>query len=287
VQNVMRSMGLDEAFKENIDVQAFLVSQAQSTSPSSKSVPMDTSVEEEEPRQTTPPPLRREEDQSSENLVKESGTPARLKRETEELGRNLSEVSLNIPSSQQDSQSASSSQKELSRPVTPHVNDPRLEQERSPTRSKGGKRNKPKKKREPRPDYSEIRVKIADLGNACWTDHQFSSDIQTRQYRAPEVILGAKYDTSADIWSLGCMTFELLTGDYLFDPKGGKKFSKDDDHVAQIIELLGGFPRHLALAGKYSSAVFNRRGEVFSPPFLDSKTKSNMLISESVNHPKK
>ncbi len=33
-------------------------------------------------------------------------------------------------------------------------------------------------------------VKIADLGNACWTSHHFTDEIQTRQYRSPEVLLG-------------------------------------------------------------------------------------------------
>jgi serine/threonine-protein kinase SRPK3 len=50
-----------------------------------------------------------------------------------------------------------------------------------------------------------ITVKIADLGNACWTDHHFTDDIQTRQYRCPEVILGAKWGTSADVWSAACV----------------------------------------------------------------------------------
>jgi serine/threonine protein kinase len=85
------------------------------------------------------------------------------------------------------------------------------------------------------PDYSNIQVKIADLGNACWVDHHFTSDIQTRQYRSPEVILGAKYNSSADIWSLGCMTFELLTGDYLFEPKSGKKYRKDDGRFHNLL----------------------------------------------------
>jgi serine/threonine-protein kinase SRPK3 len=148
----------------------------------------------------------------------------------DELGRNLSEVSLD--------------------PQEKNI----LEESRS--------NHSPSKKKMTPPDYSQIRVKIADLGNACWVDHHFTSDIQTRQYRAPEVILGAKYDTSADIWSLGCMLFELLTGDYLFEPKNGKNYSKDDDHIAQIMELLGGFPRRLALAGKYSTDIFNRKGEL-------------------------
>lgn len=50
-----------------------------------------------------------------------------------------------------------------------------------------------------------IKIKIADLGNACWVNHHFTEDIQTRQYRSPEVILGAKWDAGADIWSLACM----------------------------------------------------------------------------------
>jgi len=108
-----------------------------------------------------------------------------------------------------------------------------------------------------------ITVKIADLGNATWIEHHFTDDIQTRQYRCPEVILGAKWGPSADIWSVACMSFELITGgDYLFDPASGSRYSKDDDHIAQIIELIGDFPKSLAFSGKYSSEFFNRKGEL-------------------------
>lgn len=50
-----------------------------------------------------------------------------------------------------------------------------------------------------------ISVKIADLGNACWVGHHFTNDIQTRQYRSPEVILGCKWGASTDVWSMACM----------------------------------------------------------------------------------
>jgi serine/threonine protein kinase len=83
-----------------------------------------------------------------------------------------------------------------------------------------------------------LQVKIADLGNACWTYHHFTEDIQTRQYRSIEVILGAGYSTSADIWSLACMAFELATGDYFFELSPGDNYSRDEDHIAHIIELL-------------------------------------------------
>ncbi|KAI9695242.1 MAG: serine/threonine protein kinase, CMGC group [Bogoriella megaspora] len=107
-----------------------------------------------------------------------------------------------------------------------------------------------------------ISVKIADLGNACWVGHHFTNDIQTRQYRSPEVILGSKWGASTDVWSMACMVFELITGDYLFDPQSGTKYGKDDDHIAQIIELLGTFPKTLCLSGKWSQEIFNRKGEL-------------------------
>ncbi|XP_058513402.1 SRSF protein kinase 2 isoform X3 [Ochotona princeps] len=108
----------------------------------------------------------------------------------------------------------------------------------------------------------KIRVKIADLGNACWVHKHFTEDIQTRQYRSIEVLIGAGYSTPADIWSTACMAFELATGDYLFEPHSGEDYSRDEDHIAHIIELLGSIPRHFALSGKYSREFFNRRGEL-------------------------
>ncbi|KAH4038591.1 hypothetical protein HBH61_055010 [Parastagonospora nodorum] len=110
--------------------------------------------------------------------------------------------------------------------------------------------------------FETISVKIADLGNACWVGHHFTNDIQTRQYRSPEVILGSKWGASTDVWSMAAMTFELITGDYLFDPQSGTKYGKDDDHIAQIIELLGTFPKQLCMSGKWSQEIFNRKGEL-------------------------
>lgn len=55
-----------------------------------------------------------------------------------------------------------------------------------------------------------ISVKIADLGNACWVNHHFTDDIQTRQYRSPEVILGAKWGASTDVWSMAAMVSPLI-----------------------------------------------------------------------------
>uniref|UniRef100_A0A674MDG5 non-specific serine/threonine protein kinase n=1 Tax=Takifugu rubripes TaxID=31033 RepID=A0A674MDG5_TAKRU len=90
----------------------------------------------------------------------------------------------------------------------------------------------------------------------------FTEDIQTRQYRSLEVLIGAGYSTPADIWSTACMAFELATGDYLFEPHSGEDYSRDEDHIALIIELLGSVPRKLIMAGKYSKDFFTKKGDL-------------------------
>ncbi|XP_043189411.1 SRSF protein kinase 3-like isoform X9 [Amphibalanus amphitrite] len=121
-----------------------------------------------------------------------------------------------------------------------------------------------KEERKPDPvhEVCEMRVKLADLGNACWTHHHFTEDIQTRQYRCLEVLLGAGYGPPADIWSTACMAFELATGDYLFEPHTGQDYSRDEDHIAHIIELAGDIPKHIMFSGKYSRDFFTKKGEL-------------------------
>jgi len=109
---------------------------------------------------------------------------------------------------------------------------------------------------------TDLKVKIADLGNACWVHHHFTEDIQTRQYRSLEVLIGSGYGPPADIWSLACMAFELATGDYLFEPHSGEEYTRDEDHLAHIIELAGPIPRTIALSGKYSKEYFRKTGEL-------------------------
>lgn len=111
-------------------------------------------------------------------------------------------------------------------------------------------------------EVCEMEVKIADLGNACWVHKHFTEDIQTRQYRSLEVILGAPYNVSADIWSTACMAFELATGDYLFEPHSGENYCRDEDHIAHIIELLGPIPRKIILSGSLSHFVFKKNGDL-------------------------
>ena len=106
-------------------------------------------------------------------------------------------------------------------------------------------------------DY--IQVKIGDLGTACWNYNHITDDVTTRQYRSPEVICGYQYDEAIDIWSIACVIFELLTGDFLFEPHQDQNITKTEDHLSLMMELLGTFPKALYLKAK---RYFNNHGQL-------------------------
>lgn len=131
-----------------------------------------------------------------------------------------------------------------------------------------------------------INIKIADLGNACWYNKHFTNSIQTREYRSPEVLLNAPWGCSADIWSAACLIFELLTGGFLFEPNVGHSYSKEDDHLAQIIELLGQFPPYLLEQGKDKKKYFNRKGQLRNISRLKAWSLQSILRSKYNFHEK-
>ena len=69
-------------------------------------------------------------------------------------------------------------------------------------------------------DESETKVKIADFGLARSFGlplKSYTHEVVTLWYRAPEVLLGSKvYSTAVDIWSVGCIFFELAHRKPLF-----------------------------------------------------------------------
>ncbi|RNF08525.1 putative protein kinase [Trypanosoma rangeli] len=71
--------------------------------------------------------------------------------------------------------------------------------------------------------------------------------IQTREYRAPEIIIGLDFNTRTDLWSVGCMVFELITGDFLMDPKRRTKNERmmDVEHLVMMMQLLGPVPEDI------------------------------------------
>lgn len=61
--------------------------------------------------------------------------------------------------------------------------------------------------------YRRCEIKVIDLGSSCFQKDNLSLYVQSRSYRAPEVILGLSYDQKIDLWSLGCILAELCSGE--------------------------------------------------------------------------
>lgn len=70
---------------------------------------------------------------------------------------------------------------------------------------------------------NKSRITIIDFGSACYTDQRVYTYIQSRFYRAPEIMLGIPYTTAIDMWSVGCMLVELMTGYPLFPGESEKE----------------------------------------------------------------
>lgn len=100
-----------------------------------------------------------------------------------------------------------------------------------------------------------IKTKLADFGNCREINYQ-GFDIQTRYYRSPEIILGYSYNKNCDIWSVGCLIYELLTGKTLFDPDKQMRLSRDQYHIYDMICLLGKIPKELIQESKLKNIFF-------------------------------
>eukprot|EP00929_Paragymnodinium_shiwhaense_P117612 TRINITY_DN8843_c0_g1_i2.p1 TRINITY_DN8843_c0_g1~~TRINITY_DN8843_c0_g1_i2.p1 ORF type:complete len:1073 (+),score=251.67 TRINITY_DN8843_c0_g1_i2:149-3367(+) len=105
--------------------------------------------------------------------------------------------------------------------------------------------------------YSRCEVKVIDFGSSCFLDDTLSSYVQSRSYRAPEVILGLPYDQKVDIWSLGCIIAELWTGYVLFQNDCVQSL------LARVLGIIGSFPAHMLTNGRLVHKYFAQDGRLF------------------------
>ncbi|KIH93550.1 protein kinase domain-containing protein [Sporothrix brasiliensis 5110] len=90
---------------------------------------------------------------------------------------------------------------------------------------------------------SGMSFRLADFGTASWTTKHLSEWIQPDKLRAPEVILGAAWDSKVDIWNLGLVIWELTTGQLCFDGQATATAAYSSEaHLAQMQAILGRMP---------------------------------------------
>lgn len=103
------------------------------------------------------------------------------------------------------------------------------------------------------PLNSEIRV--IDFGSSCFENEKVYTYIQSRFYRSPEVILGISYGMPIDMWSIGCIVAELLTGYPIFPGEN------EQEQLACIMEIFGPPEKHLIEKSSRKKLFFDSLGK--------------------------
>jgi len=112
-------------------------------------------------------------------------------------------------------------------------------------------------------------IKIIDFGSGCFENEKIYTYIQSRFYRAPEIVLGIPYQGAIDMWSFGCILYELYVGYPLFPGEDEK------DHMALMMEVKGIPPRSVLARSTRRKVFFdddynpiitpNSRGKIRMP----------------------
>ena len=104
-------------------------------------------------------------------------------------------------------------------------------------------------------DSDQLQIRLIDFGSAVFESSPMYIYIQSRFYRAPEVLLCADYAYPIDMWSLGCMVAEMSTGRPLFPGESER------DQVMWIVAALGQPGEEVVKRGKKVRAYFGESGE--------------------------
>ncbi|KAL3435230.1 kinase-like domain-containing protein [Aspergillus tetrazonus] len=121
----------------------------------------------------------------------------------------------------------------------------------------------------PQQNRSEERytfdIALGDWGVSSWTDRHLSENIQPVALRAPEVLIHAPWNASADFWNLGAVVLELYRAVRMFSgavPPDGHYEVKE--HLAEIVNLFGPFPDELLKKGDQDLVreIFDDEGRV-------------------------
>jgi serine/threonine protein kinase len=161
--------------------------------------------------------------------------------------------------------------------------------------------------------FDEIVVKISDLGSSLKEDEIDTYSVGTDQYLPPEVVMRADYDKTIDIWGIGNIIFELITGENLIDP--GQYYNDDDEetlsdddddnnttnssecsdddsedcgdfeyihtHISLFHKILGPIPSELIQSGENYDLFYCKSGKLNRiPRYIDKTTIKEIFENE-------
>ena len=105
-------------------------------------------------------------------------------------------------------------------------------------------------------DEKKETIKIIDFGSSCFSYKSGFTYVQSRYYRAPEIVLGLPYNQAADMWSFGCIMAELRTGRPLFP-------ALDENELLEFFVMMIGLPSNDMIDKcKKRSKFFDKDGKL-------------------------
>ncbi|XP_011000750.1 PREDICTED: uncharacterized protein LOC105108220 [Populus euphratica] len=126
--------------------------------------------------------------------------------------------------------------------------------------------------------YSRCEVKVIDLGSSCFETDHLCSYVQSRSYRAPEVILGLPYDKKIDVWSLGCILAELCTGNVLFQNDSPATL------LARVIGIIGPIDQNMLAKGRDTYKYFTKNHMLYERNLDTSRLEYLIPKKTSLRH---
>ncbi|KAG8651457.1 hypothetical protein MANES_07G130000v8 [Manihot esculenta] len=105
--------------------------------------------------------------------------------------------------------------------------------------------------------YRRCEIKVIDLGSSCFQSDNLCLYVQSRSYRAPEVILGLPYNQKIDLWSLGCILAELCSGEVLFPNDAVVMI------LARMIGMLGPIDLEMLVRGQETHKYFTKEYDLY------------------------
>ena len=96
-------------------------------------------------------------------------------------------------------------------------------------------------------------IRLIDFGSATFDHEHHSTVVSTRHYRAPEVILELGWTQPCDVWSLGCIIYELFQGMTLFQTHDNR------EHLAMMETILGPLPYKMIKKSRKSKYFYHGR----------------------------
>jgi len=119
-------------------------------------------------------------------------------------------------------------------------------------------------------DSVSTNIKLIDFGSSRTIDQAASQYIQSRYYRAPEVVLGYDHDFKIDIWSVACVAAELFVTQPLFA-------GQNESHLLHLIsKMIGRIPIEMAISSPKRSMLFQHN--------LELKPERNYCFENSIEY---